>query len=73
MTECPKCGSKEIGVNFRPVGDKVFWDEHKHIAWFENFTNNDRYYTSDTIKKECLIYTCKTCNFRIALKTKDSQ
>ncbi len=72
MIECPKCGSKEIDVKFRHKGEKVYWDEHKQVRNIENFTRNDRYYTSDTIEKECLQYACKTCNFKIALKTKDS-
>lgn len=66
MTQCTKCGNKEINIQYKHVDEKVYWIEHKQIKNISRFCRNDTYYSSDNIEKECLVYTCETCGYKEA-------
>lgn len=71
MEQCKKCGQKDISISFKHEGEKIYWSQHKEIENLDKFTRNDRYYTADSIKTECLIFSCKTCGYKKAEQTKD--
>lgn len=68
---CSKCGMSDIDIKFQHVETKIYWSEHNEIENIEKFTRNDRYYSSDRIKKECLVHTCKTCGYKKAVSVAD--
>ena len=72
MNTCIKCNKTDISIDFKHLDQKIYWSEHKEITNIRHFTRDDRYYTSDNIIEECLVYSCKTCGYRVAEKTKDS-
>ena len=72
MEECKKCGAKNsFKVEYEPEG--VFRPFERSIHNINLFMRNDTYYQTDRVKKEHLIYTCKTCGYREAQKCKDSK
>lgn len=68
---CSKCGMSDIDIKFQHIETKIYWSEHNEIENIKNFTRNDRYYSSDRIKKECLVHTCKTCGYKKAVAVAD--
>lgn len=70
MEKCKKCNSEDIGVSFQPEGLTTSWG--RKIDGVEKFMRNDDYFYQDQIKKEHLIYECKTCGYRIAENCKDT-
>lgn len=71
MKQCTKCKGHNIKKTFYKKRKKVCWWEHDDIADIGSFTENDRYYSADTITKECMVYTCKDCDFKIAKDPKE--
>ena len=68
---CSKCGMSDFEIKFQPINTKIYWSQHDEIENIKKFTRNDDYYSSDSINKECLIRTCKTCGHKKAIPTAD--
>lgn len=71
MENCPKCNNDQNSVEFQPCGKSERFN--RLIDGIKKFMKDDSYYSSDTVKIEHLIYTCKNCGYQVAEPTKDAK
>ena len=64
---CSKCKASSFDTEYKNVGSKIYWSEHDKIENISKFTRNDRYYSSDTINKECIVKSCNSCGYKHAV------
>ncbi len=75
LTECPKCGNKNIEITFNHIGKKLW---RKEAAICQEFCDEVQASSltragSGTVVTECLYVYCNKCQYRWASKTNDSQ
>ncbi len=72
MEKCPKCESKEFSIKYHKDGEQVYFSDVSKVNNRKRFMRNDNYYSKDEVDIEHLVHSCKTCGYKVASETKDS-